>query len=251
MQPNTSNKKRKGKKSVGCISCDDFRCAIHTWDGLKRPIAGEESGNPSKQPASWRRTCGSRERPQGYRVAWDLQCSQSRPVLHETCTVCVCCSVEEKYTYNNRRKIQTNLLTFIAAIIIPEMTLWSKLQKCPSNHTCTKYLQWKCGNVSICEESPLNHTFSSFPEKAVFRMSRTSLLASMSGGLATRAERQIALYYQSAYEYEMIIQWWPSSFSIQLCYSRNRLEWFITNHVWVRGQMSRKCNCSQSFRIEY
>lgn len=37
-------------------------------------------------------------------------------------------------------------------------------------------------------------------------MSRTSLLASMSGGLATRAERQIALYYQSAYEYEMIIQ---------------------------------------------
>lgn len=118
----------------------------------------------------------------------------------------------------------------------------------------SSFLKWHCDqsfrNVPQTE-SALSHTLCILPEKVVFRMSGTSQLAGMSGGLATRAERQIALYYQSAYEYEMIIQWWPSSFSIQLCYGRDRLDWFITGHVWVRGQMSRKCNRSQSFRLEY
>lgn len=53
-QPNTSCTV-KGKKSVACISSDDFMSAIHTWDGLKRPTAAEESRSPSKRPASMRR----------------------------------------------------------------------------------------------------------------------------------------------------------------------------------------------------
>lgn len=56
--------------------------------------------------------------------------------LHGTCSAhspALCCMKHAQYvcvalskkniSYNNRRKIQTNLLTFIAAIIIPEMTL--------------------------------------------------------------------------------------------------------------------------------
>lgn len=56
--------------------------------------------------------------------------------LHGTCSAhspSLCCMKhalyvhvalsEKNISYDNRRKIQTNLLTIIAAIIIPEMTL--------------------------------------------------------------------------------------------------------------------------------
>lgn len=59
---------------------------------------------------------------------------------------------------------------------------------------------------------------------------------------------QITLYYKSAYEYQMIIQWWPSSFSPLLCYANDRLYRLITNHMWA-SQMSRKCYTEKNFWI--